>query len=38
MFSQVLTGDGWAEDIANPIAEQLPGIQIYFGEKTVRRQ
>jgi len=30
MFSQVLTGDGWAEDIANPIAEQLPGIQIYF--------
>jgi len=27
---QVLTGDGWAEDIANPIAEQLPGIQIYF--------
>ena len=38
MFLQVLTGDTWAEAIANPIAEQLPGIQIYFGEKTVKRQ
>ena len=38
MFLQILTGDSWAEAIANPIAEQIPGIQIYFGEKTVRRQ
>ena len=38
MVLQVLTGDSWAEAIANPIAGQIPYIQIYFGEKTIIRQ
>ena len=35
MVLQILTGDSWAEAIANPIQDLLPGSYAFFSEKTM---